>query len=376
MSLFLSAGDASEVWGRLYDRVDTLEQKYSIMQKIVQLDDPSMELTLTLALSQLVEGDLYNKHTGSTQDLWSDLTKMIIRELGDYKAQDAAPVVYIVMRDFSGLLKAEAMIALGSMQAVEYADEMSTVLRNLNFNVQEDKDTAEKEAFGAVMGLNRMGEMVGFEPVFYAHVGWYSRRIKEVAAQTLTEMVEDPTEEIMKILETASYEDKLVALDVENRSSASAENKIRTAVYALELGVSLQGADITENQQLAELRIAAMNILIENEASDESTISMLDRAYTEAPSLEEQLSSVLALAVNGSDAAVTKLIEYLEYFNERQASGLSPNNQEQQLIRQILYGLGISGNGELAMPALSAVEIFNYSNSINRSAKTALENYQ
>lgn len=388
VSTLLSAEEQGQVLSRLYNSVTDLEQKYSAMQKMVRLDDPSLELTYINALSELLEGEYYNASTGEDKTLWYDLTLMILREVGEIKAQDAAPLAYIVMRDYDGLLRSEAMIALGSMKAVEYTEEMATALRNINFNQRSDTDKAQTEAYGAILGLNRMGDIRGFEAVFYAHIGWYNRRVKSLAKRTLEEMLPDPTDEIMKIVETASSDIKLVALEAEKNSNASAENKNRVAASALELGVTLQGASVEERVSLRQLRLLAMDIIIESKASIEDTVPHLQRAYDEAfsqfqassatdsNSQEELIKTVEALGLNGSEAAVMSLVNYLEYFHERKRGGVSPNRGEELLLRQIMYGLGICGNADLALPALSAVEIYDYSNSVNRAAKNAMKNYQ
>lgn len=376
LSLSLTAGDSAEVWSRLYDRVTTLDQKYTIMQKVVLLDDPSLELMLTRALEDLVDGEFYQYSEGNTQELWTDLTLMIIRELGSMKAQDSAYLVNEVMRENDGILKAESMTALGSMRALEYTNEIATVLRNLNFNTRSDRDIAEIEAFGAIEGLNRMSELEGYEPVFYAYQGWYSRRVKDLAESTLANMVPDPTDEIIKIMESADIDSRNVALQVEMSSQASPEQKSRVAGYAVELGVTSFGNNPAETNGLRTLRLEGMKKLVEFEASLPETIPYLIRSYNEAGDVEEKITAILTLAVNGSDEAVGFLVEAMDFFNERKLGGVNPSNAEEQVIRQILYGLGISGNGDLAMPMLSSIEVYDYSNSINRTARAAMENYQ
>lgn len=371
----LFAGDASEVWSRLYDRVNTLDQKYSIMQRIVQLDDPSLELMLTQALDDLVNGSYYSYSLGDSYDMWEDLTKLIVRELGELKAQDSAYLLAQIMNDYQGLLKAEAMMGLGSMGAIEYTSDIATVLRNLNFNLEDDRDRAEKEAYGAIIALKRMGDLAGFEPVFYAHIGWYSRRVKDAAAETLAVMVQDPSDEILKIMESAVMAELMIALEVEAASQASNQNKAGVAAYALELGVSLQGGNLEERSLLRDLRNRAMILMVEYQAQIDEAIPSLERSYREAETQEEKLNAILALGVNGSNAAVAVLVEALDYFNERKLGGISPSNQENSVILQIIYALGVSGNSELAMPALSSLEVYDYSNSINRAARAAMENF-
>ena len=80
-------------------------------------------------------------------------------------------------------------------------------------------------AFAAITSLERMRDVGGFEQVFYASQGWYSRRIKDKATAVLSVISDDPTEPILKIIGGQSdYETKIIALNVENKSNAPSEN--------------------------------------------------------------------------------------------------------------------------------------------------------
>ena len=131
-----TAGQEGESWARLYRRIPDLKQKYSIMQNITVLDDRSLEPFLLNSLNDLVYGELSQYRTNkSTFNDWELLTRSIIMELGDIKAQSAASTIWDVVKTTEvPLLKAESLIALGNIRAMDYAPDIAMMLRNLNFN--------------------------------------------------------------------------------------------------------------------------------------------------------------------------------------------------------------------------------------------------
>ena len=163
------ADQEGESWARLYRRIPDIKQKYAIMQNIIPLDDRSLEPFLTSSLDELVYGDLSQYRTdNSTYDDWEILTRTIIGELGDIKGQSGALTIWDVVTTAEvPLLKAEGLIALGNIRAIKFAPEIAMMLRNLNFNIRDDRDAAEIEAYAAIVALEKMKEDIGFESVFY-----------------------------------------------------------------------------------------------------------------------------------------------------------------------------------------------------------------
>ncbi len=47
----VSAGDKAEMWKKMYNRVDTIDQQYAVMQNVVALDDPTLTEMLDFALA-------------------------------------------------------------------------------------------------------------------------------------------------------------------------------------------------------------------------------------------------------------------------------------------------------------------------------------
>lgn len=366
----LFAGDQSEVWTRLYRRAISFEQKEMILNNIVKLDDRAFEPVLIEALEEM-NGDL-QKFRGDVVLMmqWIKMTRMIVKELGELKSLDAEDQIFFVATHTDdSLLVADALIALGNIRSVKYAPEVATILRNLNFNTQQiNRDNAEIEAYGAVMALQKMREPIGFEPVFYSYIGWYSKRTKNLAGEALKYITEDPTEPILAIVKEADYDVKKTALFVEKESSAPADNKNKIAVLALEEGLKYQTADKIEQDELSKLRIEAMKVLIENKANDDAASPFLSEIIKRDYDVNETLYSLYALGVIGSDKAVDILSTRLALFNKRQQEGIAASQKELGYIKQIIKSIGMSGN-KSGSGVLAEVQFSDYTPAINRLAR-------
>ncbi len=368
----LSATDQAEVWSRLYRKAVSFEQKQMIMNNIVKMDDRALEPVLIEALEEM-NGDL-QKFRGNTalMSQWTSMTRLIVKELGELKTLDAEDQIFFVATHSDNpYLIADSLIALGNIRSVKYAPDIATILRNLNFNTQQtNRDSAEIQAYGAVMSLMKMREPVGFEPVFYSYIGWYTKRTKELAKEALKYITDDPTEPIMAIMKEAEYKTKKTALMVEKESSAPGQNKNLVAVLALEEGLRYQTADKIEQDELSKLRIEAMKILIENSAKDDAAVPFLKEIFRRKYDLNESLYALYALGVIGSDNAVSILVENLEQYNKRQQDDIFATRDELEYIKQIIKSIGMSGN-PIGMGVLTEVQFSNYTPAINRLAKEA-----
>jgi len=367
--------DAAEVWSRLYKRSNSLEQKEMILQNIVKLNDRSVEPVLIDALEEMNNDQEKFKGDRVLLMKWVDMTDMIVKALGNLKTRDSEDLVWFVVTHpaDNSLLKSDALIALGEMRATGYASQIATMLRNLNFNTQmNNKANAEIEAFGCVMALQKMRDPVGFEPVFYAATGWYSRRTKDLAMETLKTIMDDPTESVMSIMKTADFTAKRTALMVEKQSSASVENKDKVAILALEEGHKYQTTDKRKLDDLSRLRVEAMKVLIENNSKDDAAVPLLKKTVELARDSNEIIYSYFALGVIGSDAAVDVLSEKLSYFNRRQSDGVFASQEQLDYVKQIIKSIGMSGNSR-GNAVLTEVQFSNYTPAINRLAKQAQE---
>ncbi len=372
----LSAGDRSEVWKRMYNRAYTLDQQYAIMENIVAMDDPSMIEVLDAALADQISS-LEDQMDRSERNKKNQLMRLIVNELSALRAEESAATIFTLFNAVDNhILKADCLVALGQIRAVDFVPQVSTVLRNLNFNTSDEPAVAEILAFASIVSLERMRDIRGFEQVFYASLGWYSRRITDKASAVLSVISEDPTEPILKIIGgDSAYDTKLIALNVADDSGASQENKNKIAVLSLEEGLRYSPNDKMEADKLAKLRQSAIILLINNQYRDSGVVKNLAASYDRTDDINDKLNAIQALGVNGTDEAVLWLSDKLANFNSRQLSGLSANQTELIYIRQLISSLALSGNVN-AKPILLEVQFANYTPAIVRLAKDGLSKFE
>ena len=309
MSVFAGASQVGESLSRLYRRLQSIEQKYTVMLDLVALDDRSLEPFYVRSLNELVYGDLtHYRANKSTFDQWEALTRTIVMELGDIKGQSASiPIWQLARTAESSMLKAESLIALGRMNAQEYAPKISTMLQVLNLNQRPDKEAAEIEAYGAVTALGRMKADDGLEPVFYASIGWYQDRVTELADKFLLTSFKDPVPALIAIIEDAQeYPVKRKALEVVFRTEAPVEEKVKAPLIALQLGLHSNETDKALKIEQAKLRMDAITAYITLDTSHPSMPVLLNDSIDEGV-LDEKLIAIQALGTDGSISAVEKL---------------------------------------------------------------------
>ncbi|RKX97747.1 MAG: hypothetical protein DRZ90_05280 [Spirochaetes bacterium] len=368
-----AAGQEGESWARLYRRIPDLKQKYSIMQNIAVLDDRGLEPFLLTSLNELVYGELsqYRRDKSTFSD-WELLTRLIVKELGDIKAQSAVTAIWDIVETAEvPLLKAEGLIALGNIRALNYTPEIAMILRNLNFNTSDDRDAAEIVAYAAVTALGKMKDDVGFEPVFDASIGWYSDRVSDLAALELNTMSGNPALQLVEIIEgNPDYKYKRYALETALSLDVSDSEKTSASVAALSEGLKYSENDYELNLQLTKLRIDAITSLITLGAATPESPRLLDKAIKEGD-IDEKLIAIQALGVDGSDEAATILAGRLSDFNERQASGISLDNEELLLVKQLMFALGVSGN-QIGIQPLKEMSFVGYTPALLRKADEAM----
>jgi len=378
----LSANEVSAVWTRLYERAETYPQKRQIMMNIVEQHNRDMIPVLTEALDTEVR-NLRNTTNLTEKSLQIDLMKMIVMELGRLKANDAGEVLYETAQTAEDpILKGEALIALGKVGARQYAPELALMLRNLNMNVDATRDQRKNEilAFALVTALERFREESGYESVFFASRGWYSplSGVKERAAKALQVMVDDPTEQLLGILQKdEDFENKLAALQAEENSSASDSSKAEVAAIGLTEGLKYSPRDLTEARQLKTLRLYSLGMLKKYPMPRETDItSYMDRMIllyrADRVFDEDEMITLLETmgSFEGEEGIAQSLAAFLGYYNERRE--VSPP-ESYRIVRALIQALGTVGH-TAGLEELTIVTFSNYwEGSIQREAKAAIE---
>jgi len=262
----------------------------------------------------------------------------------------AAGSIWRVTTVFSSpSLKARALRALGQLRSVEYLPQVIQVLNEQNSGVKG----SEEIAYGAIVSLESYGDSSGYTPVFQAAAGWYTRRTRERAQAALSTISADPTEILLEILRSISYdaETKCRALltAASEESGAPEARKAEVAVEALRQGLGTRTSDPREQGYFYQLRKQALEML--RDYPDPAALSLLDQCYTRGADVNEKLNAIGALAALDTDAAVVTLAGYLTLINQEYQSGKSPvADTDLRLVRALILALrASSASGDAAI---------------------------
>lgn len=366
----LRANEAAEMWKRLYQRSTSLDQKLAVMHNLIEQNDPSLVPTLVQSLTELVT-ESKNLRTSTDKENWTQLCRVIIRALGNYKATESAGIIFQCFEAAEDpILKSEAITTIGKIRATDFTERISLLLRDLNLKPAGDSVSQEIIAYGCINALEKLKGNLAYKQVFLAAQGWYSKRIKDRAAAALPLMSEDPTEVLVELLRELSPELKLQALQAGLISAAPPEKKISLAVLALEQGLLEQTVDVRLQAQLGTLRATAINALINLQSKSPASIEPLRKVIEQNYDVNERLNAVLALGINGSDEATKILASFLDRQNQRQLSGTQ--EADNRFTIALIRALGMTKN-PLARPVLQAVEYSNYTPAMVRISKEALQ---
>ncbi len=368
--LTLWAGEAAEMWKRLYQRSTSLEQKLAVMQNLIEQNDPSLVPTLTQSLTELVVGSK-NLRTSTEKENWTQLCRLIIRALGNYKATEGAIVIFQCFEEAEDpILKSEALTTMGKIRATDYTERISLLLRDLNLKPEGDSVAREIIAYGCINALEKLKGNIAYKQVFLASQGWYSKRVKDRAMAALPLMSDDPTEVLSELLKELPPDMKLQALQAGLTSAAPQEKKISLVVLALEQGLLEQTVDVRLQSHLGTLRSTAINALINLQSKSPASIEPLRKVIERNYDVNERLNAVLALGIIGNDDATKILSSFLDRQNQRQLSGTQ--EADNRFTIALIRALGMTKN-PLARPVLQAVEYSNYTPAMVKISKEALQ---
>jgi HEAT repeat protein len=379
-SSFLYADEKTAVWDRIYRNSVNDEMRYAVLLNIRELHDRQFGGLLTDALTDLLTRQI---ELGNNNDVEVKvrLATSIIQELGELKEVAAADQIFQVYKDTKNFpfLKSEAAMALGKIRATDYLPNLARDLSDINLQPDRDKAAAQEiVAFGLVQSLAEMRDSQGFESVFFSSIGWYGpqRKVKETARAMLKIMVDDPTDPLLKIVQTQpSAASKLEALSAEAASKAPDAGKAKVALAALEDGVRIVSGSVVEATQWGDLRKEAVKVLVQTKDKTPAAVVLLRQQYKTA-ALARDTSEILAvlqvLGVNGSPDALAYLIELMSGFNVRAATPGLLTDFDVQQIRTILQAFKVAGDAA-ARPVLLEAQYTDYTPAVKRDIKAALD---
>lgn len=381
LSQGLWASEMSVLWSGIYTEAEDLDQKFTVMERLIQENDRDLIPTLIQAQADLL---LSSRDTMTNQERFyhRNLQTMIVRELGDLKAAEAGEILYRTLNESNDtFLKADVIAAIGQVGAVEYAEPLALMLRNLNLGILtlSTREETETLVISLVTALERLKDPRGFEPMFFVAVGRNTPKIQAAAERSLYNMVEDPSPQLGQILRNSDdFLVKMKALDFALSSKGLDSGKRDVARIALSEGLRYSPENIREMTQLGQLRTNAARSLAGLGYGDDAIVAdlvkMLNVARTETRDLTEVLACLQALGAGESDEAARALAGHLARLNDLQKSGITDITDQREIV-QVIRSLGETGN-PLGRPALINVEFSNWNSAVNREARAALAKIQ
>jgi hypothetical protein len=366
------ADEEAEVYRQIYVQSEGLSQKYAAAVNLVGLNDKSTAPVLAEGLQGLLANQ-NNYRNPSDKELYAQTVRVISAALGNYKYGDADSLLWQVVQQVpEPLARSEALMALGSMRALDYAERISLLLRNLDIAPTGDRDSDEKVAYGCIIALQKLKDVRGFAPVFYAADGWYSQRVRQLALSALPNIAADPTDAIKEIIRTEGPDRKLLALKQNAVSQASPARKSEAALLALSEGQNKVSRDRSEERTMAELRKLALRSLVSFRSTGADSVSADRYSYENGYDDEERLLALQALGANGCDEAAASLRDVILQLDRDQLNGISDETRN-RMAKAAIENAALTRN-KAVKSALIAVSMNDkWSGSIILAAQNAVK---
>jgi len=279
--------------------------------------------------------------------------------LGAEKYTDAAGEVWQVVQLFDvagdttdGNTMQTALITLGQINAQDFVPHI--VQRLNNFNTQhitnpETRRRVQMAVVGCINALEALHDIRGYRPVFFVSVGSYDPGIREIAANALPNIVDDPGDVLIEVIRDTSSNPriKLTAWNEMLKSRAPEASKARVASAALAIGWSYS-TNIQEYVRiLRDMRKSAIDTIRRYGVSDDSVYTNLEFSYSRnfinnTPDFDEIMLTLNALTAVKTDEAVALLYKFLQELNARRRNG-PWSNKERQIFEWVVSCIGATG---------------------------------
>lgn len=294
--------------------------------------------------------------------------------LGSEKYTQAASDLWLVVDAFSSpLVKAEALMALGKIRAVNYLPQVIRVLESLNTSPTPDRLNGERVAFGAIIALEKYQDPSGYLPVFFASIGWYSDRIKNQALKSLPLIAKDPVPYMLEIIRGAGhdYPTKYAALMTIEAARVDIKDKVNVAVAAFHEGWRGSSTDVQQRITLADMRKMSMKMINRYRANDASIYPLLERSYISGYDMQEKLEAVATLASLGTEESAQLLSKFLMELNNKRVND-NIKQEDEQMVRAVIPAIGQTGR-LLGRQALISVGASGWTPAVKKLADDAVK---
>jgi len=280
----------------------------------------------------ICQGLAAEKYNAAAADLWQ------------------AVLTFDIIHDINqGLPMQDALTAVGEVGGKEFLPHIILRLDDFNTNILSDVESrrrVQRAVVGCINALEALHEAEGFRPVFFASIGWYDPSIKSMASVALPNIVDDPGDIIIGIIEDTSNTPpiKYEAWREMLRTRAPDSSKAKVAAAALNTGWYYSTQNATFQRNLREMRMSAIDTIRMLGVADNSVYANLDRSYTNnfinnVPDYNEINKTLNCLSVIATDEAVQLLLKYLRELNLRRRGG-PWGNKERQMLQWVIPSIG------------------------------------
>jgi len=368
---FIFASEELDIYTWLYHGSANATERIGVLRNVVEAKLDGAGELYAEALAQLIL-EQPRMRTSAEKEAADSLARLLATLLGENKYTAAANDLWRTVEIFDNpLVKADALIALGRIRSEAHLELIVRLLEDLNLNPAADREKGEKIAYGAIQSLEKYRNIAGYSPVFFAASAWYSRRVKDQAVATLPYIVDDPSDAISSIIKSGTYEIKLLGLQKENESKASAAAKSGVAQLGLDEAWKSVTNDVKERVTLSRIRKLSIEMLVRYGSSTPEAVPLLERCYKEGIDMEEKLGAVTALSMNKNEAAAQALSSFLLLMNaKRRANDIT--QEDERIVRALIPALGTQGSTKGRI-ALQQVELTDWTNAVKVLAAEALK---
>jgi HEAT repeat protein len=287
-------------------------------------------------------------------------------------------LMHLFLEDADASVRARCAVALGKVGAGD-----ADIVENLNRFLDSQNSIAATGAVGSdvqavpavLQTLGTLADPSSFPVIFTAMNVGYSAQVSRIAQEALLAIKGDFRQMVTEVIRTAPAREKGAALQMAlSATRLSAEDKAEVATFALDVGLHVPAATPDEREPLRAMRYTAVaalrgyswskatGLLIEHL---DMTIMEVDRFLADRGYL---LDAIAALGAMGNHEAAVRLTQYLVLLNSYTEQG--------KVYDEVVVGAVIDSLGELgdkvAFDDLMYTQYLNYSNTIKKEARTAL----
>ena len=337
---------------------------------------------------------LPNVSTSSERVAVEEAARLILRGLAAEKHTASAADIWFLIQYFDiarqendGYLMYEALVAMGQVDAYDYAYHIAEILSGFNARAttnQELKSQIQRVVPGTVHALEALCVPIGVKPVLIASEGWYDTYIRDIASAALVNIIDALSEVIGDIVHDI-IRDPFNNPNIKSKawfellhSRAPDDAKAKVAAAALEISYTFVGTTHENMNLFKNMRMSAIDAIRLYGVADDFVYPYLERTYREAFYTSNTDFPVIiqvseTLSAVKTDEAVDLLTQFLRQINIRRQSG--PWGASERDIMRVLI-TAIANTGTQSTQTIQLLRIMqgssNYTGAEQGWARSAL----